>query len=159
MKSSDKLLIGIVAGIVVLVIAAFVITLGRPEPTYQAEDTPQGVAHNYLLALQKRDFERAYGYLSRTLPGYPVSVEMFRADIGSYGFDENTTLAVESARVTGNRAEVDVRQSYFYREDPFRSSESSWVFKMELQLDGDEWKIVRSDNYFAYQWTMGQVGK
>lgn len=65
MKSSGKLLIDIVAGIAVLVLVAFVITLGRSQPTYQAEDTLEGVAYNYLLAIQKQDFERAYGYHAR----------------------------------------------------------------------------------------------
>ena len=53
MKTTDKILIGIVAGIILLIIVALVVTLSRPEPTYQPEDTPEGIAHNYLLALQK----------------------------------------------------------------------------------------------------------
>jgi hypothetical protein len=76
MKSTDKFLIGIVVGIVLLVVAAFVITLARPEPTYQVEGTPESVAHNYLLALQKEDYQRAYGYLSPTLKGYPVRLSL-----------------------------------------------------------------------------------
>ena len=35
MKSSDKVLIGIVVGIVLIVAAALVITLTRPGPAYQ----------------------------------------------------------------------------------------------------------------------------
>jgi hypothetical protein len=153
MKSSDKLLIGIVAGIVLLVVAALAITLSRPEPTYQSEDTPEGVAHNYLLAIQKQDHERAHGYLSPTLPGYPSSPEEFTEDTRrgySFRIDENTSLGVESAKVTGHHAEVEVRESRFYRGDLFSSSQRSYAFKMELE--GDEWKIVNSDRYFAWRW-------
>ncbi len=156
MKSTDKFLIGIVAGIVLLIIVAFVVTLARPEPTYQAEDTPEGVAHNYLLALQQEDYERAYGYLSPTLEGYPVSAEEFARDVRdhswSFRLDEDITLAVESSRVIGNRAVVDVRESRFYDGDLFDSSQSTTVFEMELQLEDGEWKIVHSNCYFAWCW-------
>jgi hypothetical protein len=59
MKKSDKFLIGIVVVVVLLIVVALVITLTRPEPSYQAEDTPESVAANYLLALQKRDYNQS----------------------------------------------------------------------------------------------------
>jgi len=55
MKSSDRFLIVIIIGIVLLAGGAFALTLTRPEPTYRSEDTPEGVATNYLLALLKRE--------------------------------------------------------------------------------------------------------
>ena len=156
MKSTDRFLIGIVVGIILLVVAAFVVTLTRPEPTYQAEDTPKGVAHNYLLALQEEDHQRAYGYLSPTLEGYPVSVERFAENVedSRYRFrlDADTTLAVGSVRVTGNRAVVDVRESRFHGGDLFDSSQSTTIFEMKLQFEDGEWKIVDSDYYFARCW-------
>jgi hypothetical protein len=156
MKSTDKFLIGIVVGIVLLVVAAFVVTLTRPEPTYQAEDTPEGVAHNYLLALQKEDYQRAYGCLSPALKGYPISVEKFAEDVEDrswlFRLDTDTTLAVESARVTANRTVVKVRESRFSGSGLFDSSQSTTIFKMELQLEDGEWKIVDADYYFAWCW-------
>ena len=50
LKSPDRFLIFIVAGILLLVAAAFVITLNRQPPSYQDDSLPQGAAHNYLLA-------------------------------------------------------------------------------------------------------------
>jgi hypothetical protein len=155
-KSTDKFLIGIVVGIVLLVVAAFVVTLTRPEPTYQAEDTPEGVARNYLLALQKEDYQRAYGYLSPTLKGYPVSVERFAEDVEDsswlFRLDTDTTLAVESARVTGNRTVVKVRESRFHGSGLFDSSQSTAIFEIKLQLEDGGWKIVDADYYFAWRW-------
>ena len=156
MKSTDKFLIGIVVGIVLLVVAAFVVTLTRPEPTYQAEDTPEGVAHNYLLALQKQDYQRAYGYLSPTLKGYPVSAERFAGNVEDsswlFRLDTDTTLAVESARVTGNRAAAQVRESRFDGGGLFDSSQSTTIFEIKLQLENGQWKIVDADYYFAWCW-------
>jgi hypothetical protein len=156
MKSTDKFLIGIVVGIVLLVVAAFVITLTRPEPTYQVEDTPEGVAHNYLLALQKEDHQRAYSYLSPTLKGYPVSAERFTEDVEDsswlFRLGEDTTLAVESARVTAHRAVVKVRESRFHGSRLFDSGQSTTMFEIKLQLEDGEWKIVDADYYFAWSW-------
>ncbi|HEY73428.1 MAG TPA: hypothetical protein G4N99_09170 [Thermoflexia bacterium] len=156
MKSTDKFLVGIVAGIILLVVAAFIITLTRPDPAYQAEDTPKGIAHNYLLALQKEDFERAYSYLSPTLDGYPDSAEAFVEQVkdSSWRFrvDVDTTLAVESARITNNRATVDVREARFYESDLFDPGQRTTIFEIELQLDDGEWKIVDADYYFSPCW-------
>lgn len=156
MKNTDKFLIGIVAGIVALVIAAFVVTLTRPEPTYQPEDTPKGVTHNYLLALQKEEYERAYGYLSPTLDGYPADVDEFIEAMADHSWrfrlDTDATLAVESDRVTGSRATVKVRESRFRGGGLMDSSQSVTQFDMELQLEEGVWKIVDADYYFASCW-------
>lgn len=156
MKSTDKLLVAIVAGIILLVVAAFAVTLTRPEPTYRAEDTPEGVAHNYLLALQKKDLARAYTYLSPTLEGYPDSAETFAAEVqdSSWRFrvDVDTTLAVESAQITGGHAVVDVRETRFYGGDLFDSNQDIDIFEIELQFESGEWKIVDADYYFSPCW-------
>lgn len=155
MKSTDRFLIGIVVGIVALVIAAFVVTLTRPEPTYQPEDTPEGVAHNYLLALHKEDYERAYGYLSPTLDGYPASVDEFADAITDYSWrfrlDTDTTLAVESSRAVGNWTVVQVRESRFHGGSLIGDSQSVTMFDVKLGLE-DAWKIVDADYYFAGCW-------
>jgi len=69
MKKSDKILIWIVGGIVLLVIAAFAIALVKPKPTYMADESPDGVAFNYLFAVQQGDYDRAYGYVSPSIDG------------------------------------------------------------------------------------------
>jgi hypothetical protein len=156
MKTTDKVLIGIVAGIILLVIVALVVTLTRPEPTYQAEDTPEGVAHNYLLALQIEEYERAYGYLSPTLAGYPASAERFVEHIhdNAWRFRLNTdaTLSVESSKITGDNATVYVQESRFWGGDLFDSGQSTYTFDMKLRLEEGQWKIIDSDNYFAWCW-------
>lgn len=61
----DRFLIGILIGIGVLVLVALILFLSRQgQSQYGDESSPSGVLHNYILALQKRDYERAYRYLA-----------------------------------------------------------------------------------------------
>ncbi|OGO11609.1 MAG: hypothetical protein A2Y53_07170 [Chloroflexi bacterium RBG_16_47_49] len=156
MKANDKVLIGIVVGIVILIITALVITLMKPEPTYLAEDTPEGVAHNYLLAIQQEDYERAYGYLSPTLVGYPRLEEEFIEDIQnnswSFRLDRSTTLSVEASTITGSKSNVTVRELSIFGDDLFNSGQSTNNFEMNMHRISGEWKIVDSNYYFASCW-------
>ena len=158
MKSTDKFLIGIVIGVIILVGAAFAVALLRPKPTYQSEDRPDGVAHNYLLALQQHDYTRAYRYLSSSLEGYPPSVEIFSGDIddNNWQFDDlesgSTTLAVDSTSQSGERAEVSVRKTRFYNRGLFNSNQRTTNFEMELRRKNGAWKIISADSYWLRCW-------
>jgi hypothetical protein len=157
MKVTDRFLVGIVAGVVLLVGVAFAVAFLRPEPEYRPDDTPEGVTHNYLLALRQYDYARAHGYLSPRLPGYPANSEEFAQDVrdNSYNFDlddRSVTLEVESARLTGNTATVTVRRTVFYGGGLFDSSEYSGSFDVRLRREGGGWKIVEAGQYWAYCW-------
>jgi len=160
MKKTDKILIGIVAGILLLVIVAFAVALSKPKPTYLTDDTPEGVAFNYLFALQQKDYERAYGYLAPTLPGYPRDVEALANDVrdNSWRFngvnDSSITLEVDSVEINGKRADVKIRETRFYEGDLFSSGQYTNTFNMTLRQDKTGmWKIVESDRYWHYCWS------
>ena len=164
MKKTDKLLIGIVAGILLLVLVAFGVALTRPKPSYQAEDKPEGVAFNYLFALQQGDYERAYGYLSPALKRYPRTVEKFREQVRDYSWsfralqDNSTTLEVDSVELNGQQAYVKIRETQFYEGDLFSSGQYSSVFEMNLRQGADgQWKIVESDSYWLNCWSDSQA--
>jgi hypothetical protein len=161
MKNTDKVLLGILAGIALLIILALVMTLTRPVSTYQADDTPEGVAHNYLLALQNEDYDRAYGYLATTLEGYPRSLDKFVENIHGYPYyfrlDQEVSFSIVSAKVTGNNATVKVHLSSFRGGGIFDSGQSSYDFEMSLRREAGRWKIASADSYFAscWQWEQG----
>jgi len=77
---NDRFLTGILIFIALLVIVAVTLFFVRGEQqAYLAEDTPEGVVHNYALALQDSDYERAYGYLAdlENKPGYETFRQAF----------------------------------------------------------------------------------
>lgn len=154
---SDKLLIGIIAGIVLLVVIALVVTLARPEDTYQLQNTPESVTHDYLLALKNDDLDIAYSHLSSTIPGYPATVSIFTRDVQNHewSFRENrtTSIAINSAMIKGNRATVTVGESSFRGGDIFNSGQSYMTFEVTLEKVAGIWKIVESPYYFAACWS------
>ena len=70
MKSSSRLLLGfgITIGILVVVAVALVLSTRGSVPLLP-EDTPQGTVQRFLTALQNKDLQKAYTYLSLDVKG------------------------------------------------------------------------------------------
>lgn len=157
MKGSDRFLIGIIAGIGLLIIVSFVVVLTRPEPEYLNDDSPEAVVHNYLLALRLDDHERAHGYLSPSLKGYPANVEAFAEDVDdSYAFrfvdDNDVTIDTQSADIRGDTATVEVLETSFSDGDLFSSGNYERRFDMKLRQENGQWKLVDGDRYWTSCW-------
>jgi len=156
MKSSDKFLVGIVAGIGLLVVVAFVLVLTRPEPEYRDDNAPEAIVHNYLLALRQGDYERAYQYLSPGLKGYPENAAAFTDDISSSSRfrldDQAVTLDTQSSTIRGNIATVSVLETSFSGGDLFSSGNIDRRFDMKLQLENGAWKLIKGDRYWSTCW-------
>lgn len=160
MKGNNKFLLSIVFGVLLLVGVTVALILQRPAPTYQSDEQPGGAAHNYLLALQQQEFERAYSYLSPTLKGYPPSVDRFSADIldnnSNFQLKNNTSvsLVIDSVQVIGEEAVISVRQTTFYQEGLLSSNQYTTTFTMRLRLVqvDNAWKLIDSESYWLNCW-------
>ena len=155
MKQIDRFLLAIIAGIVLLVIAALALAFTRSPQDYLADTTPGNVAHNYVLAFKQRDDERAYGYLSPEIPGYPASRDAFSADVDRdrWSFNrESATVSVGDERITGDRAIVTVTETYFSEGGLFSSGQYTSSFNVTLRRAGETWKIVSADSYWSSCW-------
>jgi hypothetical protein len=64
MKQDRYLLVILLAIIVVVILALVLFFVRRGDQQYGPDDTPAGVIRNFVLALQKGDYERSYGYLA-----------------------------------------------------------------------------------------------
>lgn len=159
MKITDRFLAGIILGILLLVGVAFGAILLRPQPAFEPDGPPEAATHNYLLALRQAAYDRAYGYLSPDIAGYPATSEDFARDIREYRWDfrldeSSITLDIVSTQVNGDRATVTVRETRFVQGGLFDSGQSTVLFDvLLLRVSPDPtWLIVESANYWAKCW-------
>ena len=154
MAKLDRFLLAIVAGIVLIVVAAFAVALSRPLPGYLPEDDPAGVAYNYLWALHEQDYERAHSYLSPTISGYPDSPAKFRQVVAGWYYprQEEVSYTVQLRRMSGDHASVLVRESRY--SGSLFSSEYRDNYGMELSLEQNGWKIISSERYSPNCWNI-----
>jgi hypothetical protein len=157
MKTNDRFLFGMVIFIVLLLGTTFLIAYTRPQSVYQPEDTPQGVVHNYLLALQNQDYERAYSYLHPKLKGYPKSAEDFARTVTSYSWvfrDIKSTSFDVAPPVKDYKliATIVVHELSFKQRGLFDSTETNQDFSVTLQKRQDHWLITKSGRYWVRCW-------
>ncbi|MEN9935479.1 MAG: hypothetical protein RLZZ387_2058, partial [Chloroflexota bacterium] len=155
MLRTDRFLVAIVAGALLLVVVAFAVTLTRPAPSYREGAEPADIAYNYVLALQRKDYPRAYGYLSPSLKGYPDSADAFAADVQQnlWSFQPQAgTLQVEKTEALTEQAQVWLRTTSFQQGGLLDSSPSTRTSTMTLRPETGGWKIISADSYWVWCW-------
>jgi len=148
----DRFLTGILIGIVVLIAAALIVFFTRRnEATYMPEATPDGVVHNYVLAILNKDYQKAYGYLA-DLDNKPTFSQFRQAFAVGRLMPDNSGIKVGSASVTGDDATVEVNM-VFTPSDPFSSSPTN-VGVAQLVRQKGAWKISSMPTYnlWDYSW-------
>ena len=146
----DRFLIGILVAIGVLVIVSVVVFVARNEPqTYLPDDLPENVVHNYILAIQNGDYERAYSYLvdKAEKPSYNT----FRSDLTIRTSRDNYGVQVLDSIISGDEASVHL-VIIFASGDPFSDGWRSDETVFLLNQDGD-WKIESMPyQYWYWDW-------
>lgn len=144
----DRFLTAILIGIAVLAVAALALFFIRQHQVdFVAEEAPEGVVHNYVLALNKGDYERAFSYLA-DLNGKP-SYDHFRQVFLTRELDvTSTSLQIGDTQVIKDSAYVSVTV-ISSSGDPFgqvyRNSQSA-----ALVLQAGSWKISNLPQPFWY---------
>ena len=158
-KHTDKYLIGIVVGSIVLVITSIFMVQSLPEPSYKDGVSPESVAHNYLLALHQDDYVRAYSYLSMQLDGYPKTADEFEDLVLNNSWDfriddnDNVQTEVIEVDIEDDRARVLVRETTFYSGGIFSDGYDLSTFRITLRLDTEVWKIRSASQNWSNCWS------
>jgi hypothetical protein len=147
----DRFLVGILVGIGVLVIVALTLFFTRQDKQeYVPDDTPEGVVHDYVLAIYKDDYEKAYAYLAETdnMPSYN---EFRQAFFNNYVNPNNAGLELGETKIVGEEAYVTVYLIY-NPSGPFsdgsRSSDTA-----HLERQNGAWKLLQMPyNFWSYNW-------
>ena len=148
----DRFLIGILIGIGVLVVVALGVFFTRQDSqTYVAEDTPEGVVHNYVVAVLNKDYERAYSYLAER--EYKPTFTQFRqSSITGNIYPENAALDVGTSVIADDEASVEVATIY-NPSDPFSTGYRDTQRATLVKQDGN-WKIslLPVFSFWDYSW-------
>jgi hypothetical protein len=148
----DRFLTGILIGIAVLIVAALVVYFTRQnQATYVPDTTPDGVVHNYVLAILNKDYQKAYGYLADL--DYKPTLDQFRQAFAVGRLNPaGNGIKVGKASVTGNDASVEVNMVNT-PSDPFSSGYNN-VGTAQLVRQNGAWKIstMPAYNLWDYGW-------
>ena len=148
----DRFLLGILIGIGALVILALALFFTRKEDTltYVPDDTPEGVVHNYVVAIFQRDYEKAYSYLAEKKD--KPTLEKFRESfLQNYVNPDNMGLDIGGTELNGDQAFVTVYVQYG-SSDPFSSGNRNEERAVLLKQDG-LWKLTQMPgNFWAWDW-------
>lgn len=147
----DKFLTGILVGIGVLVILALALFFTRQDKRdYLPEDAPEGVVHNYVLAILNKDYQKAYGYMAE-LKNKPTYEEFRQSFLNGMVNPSNTGMDVGKAVINGDEAVVELTIYYSYN-DPFSSRYGSSDRALLVQQDG-AWKVSSLPySFWDYNW-------
>jgi hypothetical protein len=150
----DRFLVYILLGIGALVLVALLLFFIRQgSSSYQEDGTPSAAVNNYILALQRQDYRRAYSYLADA-PNKPSLVK-FQEPFLQYQGGElaNTPVEIGSAIIDdpSQSAVVQitlVRGGRGFLEDPYQDTQTATLVKQK-----GAWKIVSFPYpYWAYDW-------
>lgn len=148
----DKFLTGILIGIGVLVLLALGLFFARQngERDYVAESNPDGVVHNYVLAVLNKDYKKAYSYLAEL--EHKPTYEQFRKSF----FDGNVSpsdVGVDVGSVEINKDEAVVTLAVYYSSgDPFSSRYANEERALLVKQNG-KWKLNSMPyNFWSYDW-------
>lgn len=148
----DRFLVGILIFIALLVAISLALFFIRQQaPDYGSEDTPEGVVRNYILAIQKGDYPRAYRYLAEQehKPSYASFEQTFLSNPQGL-----TAIGVQIGQTTqsDSQAWVEVMVAYGASE-PFRGNGWDNVEKASLIQQNGHWKITYMPYpYWGWEW-------
>ncbi|MCA9980984.1 MAG: hypothetical protein KDD89_09125 [Anaerolineales bacterium] len=161
-KGSDKFLWGIVITVILLVFATLFMLWQQPNPVaYREGDEtePADVAYNYLTAIQLRDAERGFAYLSPDLVSPPDGSAQFWLDLSRtycplLNENRSVTYEIDDVMVIDNTAVVEIvyttytnRNTFFAPPDTYTQTDT-----VTLQQNNQRWYITHADQCWNDCW-------
>lgn len=152
----DKFLTGILIGIGALIVLALVLFFARRDGQrdYRTDSTPEGVAHNYVLAVLNKDYQKAYGYLA-DLENKPTYEQFRQSFFNGMVNPSDTAVEVGTAEINGDEAVVNL-SVYYSANSPFESRYASQDRALLVKQNG-LWKLsAMPNNFWGYNWYQEQ---
>ncbi|HKG55333.1 MAG TPA: hypothetical protein VKB04_13810 [Anaerolineales bacterium] len=144
----DRFLTGILVGIAVLVVIALaVFFIRKDKQSYISEDAPEGVVHNYVLAVLNKDYQKAYSYLA-DLENKPTYEQFRDSFLKGMINPNNSAIDVGKSEIDGDTASVEVAMIYS-QSDPFSTGYRD-VQRAILVKQSGGWKLSSMPYYYFW---------
>jgi hypothetical protein len=158
MLRQDRFLLAILVGLAVLAVVAVVaVVAGHPEADYLDEATPAAIVHNYVLALQNGDADRAYSYLA-DLPTTPTRLEFGSSYVITEAATSRTSLEIGQTVIDGDQAIVDLTVTTSYGGIFFLDPSYSTGSPARLAREDGAWRLVEMPYpWWDYAWTVEET--
>jgi hypothetical protein len=148
----DRFLTGILIGIAVLVgLALAVFFVRKDTQSYVSEEAPEGVVHNYVLALLNGDYKKAYGYLA-DLEDKPTYEQFRDTFIKGMVNPDHSGVDVGKSEINNDTASVEITIIH-NPSDPFSTGYRDVQRAILVEQNG-VWKLSSMPNYsfWGYNW-------
>ena len=147
----DRFLTGILVGIAVLVVIALAVFFMRKDTqSYISEDAPEGVVHNYVLAVLNKDYQKAYGYLA-DIDNKPTYEQFRDAFLKGMVNPNNSAVDIGKSEVNDDTASVEVAMIY-NQSDPFSKGYRD-VQRATLVKQEGAWKLSSMPGYYFWEYS------
>lgn len=143
---TDRFLIGILIGVVVLlVVAGLSLLVLRQPPRQLPADSPGGTIQRFYSALEQRNYSQAYDLLSDKMEHKPTrdAFTRYMADQFTYG-TQTARVRIDSEQINGATATITVRATYNYGSGPplVGSNEYTATETFTLAQEAGGWRIT-----------------
>ena len=139
--------------VILIVIALLVVTsvavffMKEGSAVYLPEDLPENIVHNYILAIEKSEYARAYDYLveKENKPSYDDFEENFLF------YDIRAGYKIGKASISNDLAYVEV--TIMENSGGFLFDRYDYVETARLLKEDGEWKIIEMPySYWSWEW-------
>jgi hypothetical protein len=133
--------------VVLVIVAVALALLSRSgELALLPEDTPQGTAQRYLLAIEQGESRKAYDYLGSGLQER-CTYQRFRETVQQFerldrGAAEDLRVTLQGTRPVDGMVEVRVRITQFRVSAPFNVSDYSHDQRFTLEKQAGSWRFI-----------------
>jgi hypothetical protein len=145
----DRFFIFLVIGIAVIVVISFVIVLSNQnQVTYLPDNSPEGVANNYLLAWIHRDYETIENYLIDEKYKPEISDIISTMDENQYSL-EDAGVSIDVVNLDKDFATITV--TIMHTGNGYDSYRYDYTDSITLVKQNSEWKIKEAP-YPFWDW-------
>ena len=140
---ADRFLLGILIGIGVVVLIAFLSLFALRQPSAQLPvDSPAGTVQRFLTQLEQQQYDQAYDLFSTNMAARPSREEFVNYNLNQTRYMNPVKIQVLSENIEGDSATVNISVTEIGGSGgPFGMNEYTFQVSFGLYRENESWKI------------------